>query len=65
MSSPLKTYRVVCYDAARHEVSSDIVEAASDEEVIANAYASGFGTRCEIWEGNRLGAQLEGERRQA
>ena len=65
MSSPLKTYRVVCYDAARHEVSNDLIEAANDEEAIASAYAMGFGTRCEVWEGKRLIAQLESERRQA
>ena len=65
MSSPLKTYRVYCYDSVQHVVSSDIVEAAGDEEVIAQATVAGFGTSCEIWEGNRLVAQLEAERRQA
>lgn len=65
MSSPLKTYRVYCYDSVQHIVSSDIVEAASDEEVIAQVTAAGFVTSCEIWEGNRLVTQLEGERRQA
>ena len=65
MSSPLKTYRVYCYDSVRRIVSNDIIEASDDEEAVARATAAGFGTRCEIWEGNRLVAQLDGERLQA
>ena len=64
MSSPLKTYRVYSYDSVQHVVSSDIIEASDDEDVIAQASSPRF-TRCEIWDGNRLVAQLEGERRQA
>ena len=63
MSSPAKTYRVICFDAAQHLVTSDFIEAASDEEAIAKAEAAGFGTKCEIWDGNRLVAELESERR--
>ena len=65
MSSPLKTYRVYCFDAANRTVTSELIEAAGDEEAIAIAKAQGFGTKCEIWQGNRLVARLDGERRQA
>lgn len=65
MSSTLKTYRVYCYDHVQHVVSSDLIKACSDDEVVEKATAAGFGTRCEIWEGNRLVAQLGSERLQA
>ena len=65
MSSPFKTYRVSYLDAAQHMVSADWLEAASDEEAIAKAEAKGYGSQCEIWDGNRLVAELGGERRQA
>ena len=62
---PKSTYRVVCYDAANRLVTADLIEAASDEEAIAKAQAVGFGTKCEIWQDNRLVAQFGGERRLA
>ena len=65
MSSGQKTYRVYCYDAARREISVDEIKAASDAEVIAQAEAAGFGSMCEIWDGRRLVARLESQRRQA
>jgi hypothetical protein len=58
MSSPTKTYRIYCYDARMNTVSSDLVEAESDEQAVAHAHAAGFGSKCEVWEGNRLVAQL-------
>ena len=48
MSSPLKTYRVVCFDAAQRVVLAEFVDAASDEEAIAKIEAAGYGTMCEI-----------------
>lgn len=63
MSSPEKIYRVYCFDAARHIVTADVLKASGDEEAIANAEAAGFGSKIEIWDGSRLVAQLEGERR--
>ena len=65
MSDPPKTYRICCFDAARHALSAELIKALSDEEAIAMAEAAGFGDKCEIWEGTRLVAQLEAERRQA
>lgn len=58
MSSPAKTYRVYCFDGVRHEVTGDLIEASSDEEAIAAAERLGFGTRGEVWQGNRLVAEL-------
>ena len=65
MSSPLKTYRVYSFDLVRKEVTADFIKAADDEQAIATAEATGFGSKCEIWDERRLVAQLEGERRQA
>jgi len=65
MSAPLKTYRVYSFDLARKAVSADFIKAADDEQAVATAEASGFGSKCEIWDERRLVAQLEGERRQA
>ena len=65
MPDTQKIYRIYCYDSVRNVVSSDQIEADSDEEAIAKAEAAGFGDKCEIWEGDRLVAKLEAERRQA
>jgi hypothetical protein len=58
MSSQLKSYRIYCYDARMKTVNSDFIDAANDDEAIAGAEARGFGSKCEIWDGNRLVAQL-------
>ena len=65
MSASEKTYRVYCYDAAHKIVTADVIDAISDEDAIAKAHAQGFGSKCEIWEGKRLVAQLEAERKLA
>jgi len=61
----LKSYRVYCYDLGRKVVTADFIKAADDDEAIAKAEERGFGTKCELWDGNRLVAQLDAERRQA
>jgi hypothetical protein len=58
MSAPLKTYRVYSYDAAHKVVTAELIEADSDDAAIATAEAAGFGTKCEIWDGRRLVAEL-------
>jgi hypothetical protein len=55
----------VCFDAVNKLVTADWIEAASDEEAVTIAQASDFGSKCELWQGRRLVAQLEAERRQA
>ncbi len=65
MSARQKMYRICCFDGVRNIVTADFIEASSDEEAIATAEAMGFGTKCEIWDGNRLVAELESERRTA
>jgi hypothetical protein len=63
--SPSTSYRVFCYDAAHKVLTSEWIEAASDAEAIAKAQAAGFGSKCEIWDGRRLVAALDAERKQA
>lgn len=65
MSQPRKSYRVYCFDAARHAVSVEEIEAADDADAIARTHAAQFGDKCEVWDGKRLVAQLEAERRTA
>jgi hypothetical protein len=65
MSRPSKTYRIYCFDIDRNAVSADFVNATSDEEAISRTQETGFGSKCEIWDGKRLVAQLEKPRRQA
>lgn len=65
LSSLPKTYRVYSFDLSRKAVTADFLKATSDEEAIAIAEASDFGTKCELWDGRRLVAQIERQRRQA
>ena len=65
MSQAPRTYRIYCLDAARKIVSADWLDATTDEDAVAEAEAAGFGSKCEIWNGDRLVAQLESERRLA
>ena len=65
MSALPKSYRVYWFDTERKEVIADFVNAASDEDAITTMRTDRVGLKCEIWDGNRLVAQLEGERRQA
>lgn len=60
MSAPAnKTYRVYCFDGVHKALTHDLIEAPSDNEAIAQANALDFGTRCELWEGDRLVAKLD------
>jgi hypothetical protein len=65
MPVQLKTYRLCTFDAVQRSLNAELIEADSDEAAIALAEEIGFGTKCEIWDGNRLVAALEAERRQA
>lgn len=59
MSELTKVYRVYCFDIERGTVSAEFLKAASDEDAVAKAREAGFGSKCEIWDGKRLVAQLE------
>lgn len=65
MSALPKLYRVYWFDIERKTVSVDFVKAISDDEAITRTRDAGFGTKCEIFEGKRLVAQLENEARRA
>jgi len=64
MTLPTKTYRICFYDGARDTVMSDWIDAATDDEALARAQSFGF-TKCELWDGHRLVAELDGEQNQA
>jgi hypothetical protein len=65
VSPPEKLYRAYFFDAKQRVLTADWVECDTDEEAIAKARQSGFASKCEIWDGDRMVAQLEAERRQA
>lgn len=62
MSPTSAVYRVYCYDGSKMTLTGDLIHAVSDEDAIAKAEARGFGSKCEIWQGDRLVAELQGER---
>lgn len=65
MSNPQQSYRVYRFDSVHKMVTADAIDARNDDEAIANAEAAGYGSKCEIWLGRRLVAQLEAQLRQA
>jgi len=65
MSAFRKTYRVYWYDGLKQALSADLIEAVGDAEAIELAQGTGFGSKCELWQGHRLVAELGTERRQA
>lgn len=62
--SPI-AYRVYRFDVDRHTVSTDFIDALTDQDAIALMENVGFGSKCEIWDGRRLVAQLAKQRREA
>ena len=63
MSAPPRTYRIYCYDGTLMTLSGHTLKAGTDAEAIAEVEAGDFGSKCEIWEGKRLVATLEADRR--
>lgn len=59
--SPRNTYRLYTFDGVRMVLDADLIEAASDEEALAQATAAALGKKAELWEGRRLVAALGGE----
>jgi hypothetical protein len=62
MSARLKTYRICCFDPVHNILSAELFESESDEAAIEKAEAMGF-SKCELWEGRRLVAELDGGER--
>ena len=60
---PEAHYRYYCLDGAGHLHEAEWIKAASDEDAIAKIEAMHPGSRCEIWEGNRLVAQIAPDRK--
>ena len=42
-------------------LDADLIEAASDEEALAQANVAAFGKKAELWEGRRLVTALDSE----
>jgi hypothetical protein len=52
-------YRVYCLDGTgKISATGEWIEAASDEEAIAIVRAKGLSVRCEVWDGDRLVANV-------
>lgn len=62
MSAATKLYRVYCFDLSEKAVTADFLRAADDDEAVSKAGEGCTASKCEIWEGRRLVAQLEGQR---
>jgi hypothetical protein len=58
MGTETRSYRLYCFDEARKIVLADWLKAIDDVDAIARAEAGGYGTRCELWDGRRLVAEL-------
>jgi len=56
--SALLDYRLYCQDADRLVARAEWIQAKSDDEAIAFARAEKLGVDCELWQGNRLVAQV-------
>lgn len=59
MSVPPKTYRVYTFDVERKDVGVEFLTAVDDSDAVAKAGAATEGSKCEIWDGKRLVAQLD------
>ncbi|NUR44645.1 MAG: hypothetical protein HOP91_00595 [Sphingomonas sp.] len=58
MSAFPKTYRVYRFNVARNDVVADFITATHDDDAVAKA-SEGCASKCEVWEGRRLVAQLD------
>ena len=59
---PMPSYRVYCYDGAGKLWVADSIEAAGDEEALAEARAMKVAIKCEVWERDRLVGTVETKR---
>ena len=56
------TYRLYCLDGLDKVVSAEWIEAEDDPAAIATAQKMHGGRKCELWQGERLIAVVEGRR---
>ncbi len=58
----MRSYRLYCYDGAGKLWVADSIEAASDEDALAQARAMKAAIKCEVWERDRLVGTVESPR---
>ena len=61
----MPNYRVYCYDGAGKLWVADWIEAASDEQALAEARTMKVAVKCEVWERDRLVGTIETPREPA
>jgi hypothetical protein len=55
----MPNYRVYCYDGAGKVWVADWIEAATDEDALAEARTMHVGVKCEVWQRDRLIGTIE------
>lgn len=60
-----RNYRVYCHDGVNKVVSAEWVDAQTDDEAIALVQARYSEYDCELWDGRRLVAKIDSNRRSA
>ena len=58
----MRSYRLYCYDGAGKLWVADSIEAASDDDALAQARAMKVAIKCEVWERDRLVGTVENPR---
>ena len=59
----MRDYRLYCLDGAKRiQRAADVINAASDDDAVAQAKALEKPTACEIWQGRRLVATIPAAR---
>jgi hypothetical protein len=59
---PSENYRYYCLDVDGRLHNADWFKADSDEQAVALIADKHPGSKCEVWQGNRLVAQIPAER---
>jgi hypothetical protein len=52
-------YRLYCFDGGNHVWAAEWLTAADDAEAVQTARQMNLGTKCEVWEGQRLVASID------
>ena len=56
---PMANYRIYCYDGAGKLWVADWIEAASDDDAMAEARSMNVGVKSEVWQRDRLIGTIE------